>query len=259
MWVSAQSLKISAGLCQTWELSFCCEWQITLVLYPLDWRIFSFNLMVGKGEHPSLKSYPWKDWREFPPKQNKTRIVRASVTSRWHVYLGPHCLMPSLPSLEDKISSPIPQVQKKAPLGRLRCHFRLWKRNKSCYCQGCFWEHPALIPTGMAIIKRIKAVCHEFHHWFAQLGPTPPLPQFYSQCKYPQICHRNKLIFLLLSYLQIIQIFPFLSFSFFKKKYSDYWKILGRQLQHGKPLRRRGTWNDPFARLEGIHGHWANT
>lgn len=173
---------------------------------------------------------------------------------KWHFNLSPLCLMLSFPTVKDEISSPIPQVQKKAPLCRLRCHFRLWKGNKSCYCQGCYWEHRALSPTGLAIVKRLKQSCLPWISslWLAQLGSPPPLPNSIP-FRMPQNLFQDKLKFLLLSDLQTMQIFSFLSLPCFKKRKSVCWMILVSELQRIKPLKRSGRWSDQCAGLEDTH------
>lgn len=153
----------------------------------------------------------------------------------WHFDTSPLCLVPSLPSLDDEIFSPTPQVQKKAPLCRLRWHFCLWEENKSYHYQGRYWEHHALSPTGLAIVKRIKWSCLNWPWISSQLGPPPTPTPIPLPTQMPRICSRNKLKLLLLSDPQTMQIFFvfvfFFSFSLFKKRDSDCWKIPGRQLE----------------------------
>lgn len=147
---------------------------------------------------------------------------------RWHFNLSPLHLMPSFPTLRDEISSPIPQVQKKAPLCRLRCHFKLWKGNKSCYCQGSYWEHRALSPTGLAVVKRLKQSCLP---WISslrltQLGPPPPylIPLLLQM---PQNLFQEQ-VKILASLRPTNNANLFLPFpSFFKKRKSACWMILG--------------------------------
>lgn len=122
-----------------------------------------------------------------------------------------------------KSALPLHTFRREAPLCRLRCHFWLWKGNKSCHCQSCYWEHHALSPTGLAIVKRIRQSYWPWISllWLAQLGsPSPPLPSLTPiplPTQMPRICSRNKLKFLLLSDPQTMQIFFFL-FFFLRKE-----------------------------------------
>lgn len=46
---------------------------------PWTGAIFSFNLVVEKDEHLSLKSYSWKHWRDIPPEYKMKYVLFGQV------------------------------------------------------------------------------------------------------------------------------------------------------------------------------------
>lgn len=151
---------------------------------PWPEAIFSVYLVVETEGHLHLKPYPWKDWREILP-------------NRWNMY----CLGKCSGQMTFRLASALLNAflsysggwnLLSHPTGSEECFplqaempFSVLEGNKSCHCQGCYWEHRALSPTGLTIVKRLRQSrlpCIS-SLWLASWDLPPP--QFHSQFKHP--------------------------------------------------------------------------